>query len=99
MRCTGSSSADCCVAFEDDLQCSPDLSCNKYNLVANMQNNFTCGESKLVKCVNCNFCDMISKDKYYGQEYHLQINWSKTIIFGFDLCGTELHVLVKFTCS
>ena len=44
MRCTGSSSSECCVAFEDDGVCSPDLNCNRDNFVVNEQNNFTCGK-------------------------------------------------------
>ena len=44
MRCTGSSSSDCCVAFEDD-QCLSNTNCTKNNFVANEQNNYTCGKS------------------------------------------------------
>ena len=46
MRCFGSASIECCVAFEDDSDetCRPDLNCNKNNFVANEQNDFTCGE-------------------------------------------------------
>ena len=47
MRCTGTASADCCVAFEDNGDCSPDLDCNEKNFVANQQNEYICGESKL----------------------------------------------------
>ena len=45
MRCFGSASSECCVAFEDDSDetCRPDLNCNKNNFVANEQNDFTCG--------------------------------------------------------
>ena len=45
MRCTGTASSECCVAFEDDGMCSPDLGCDENNFVANKQNNFTCGQS------------------------------------------------------
>ena len=44
MRCFGPDSSECCVAFEDDETCRPDLNCNKNNFVANEQNGFTCGE-------------------------------------------------------
>ena len=46
MRCFGSASSQCCVAFEDDTDetCRRDLDCNKNNFVANEQNDFTCGE-------------------------------------------------------
>ena len=44
MRCTDSSSADCCAAFDDDETCRPDLTCSKPNFIANRENNFTCGK-------------------------------------------------------
>ncbi len=43
MRCTGTGSSQCCVAFEDDNMCSADLNCDTNNFVANEQNNFNCG--------------------------------------------------------
>lgn len=51
MRCTGSTAAECCVAFEDDGMCSPDLTCDRENFVANEQNNYICGELSLVNDV------------------------------------------------
>ena len=43
MRCTGTGSDDCCVAFDDGV-CSNDLTCTETNLVANEQNNYTCSK-------------------------------------------------------
>ena len=43
MRCTGSGSDDCCVAFEDDGVCKTDLNCTTNNFIANSENNYTCG--------------------------------------------------------
>ncbi len=47
MRCSGTASSQCCVAFEDDGACSPDLDCEENNFAANEQNDFTCGQSKI----------------------------------------------------
>ena len=44
MRCTGTGSGDCCVAFDNGM-CSNDLTCTETNFVANEQNNYTCGKS------------------------------------------------------
>ena len=46
MRCTGTSSSDCCVAFETNGECIPDLNCDQNNFVANEQNNLTCGNAR-----------------------------------------------------
>ena len=45
MRCTGTGSDDCCVAFDNGV-CSNDLTCTETKVVANeQQNNYTCGKS------------------------------------------------------
>ena len=52
MRCTGSGSGDCCVAFEDGM-CLATLDCirTENNFVANEQNNYTCGKWCIVICL------------------------------------------------
>ena len=46
MRCTGTGSSQCCVAFEVDGMCKTDLNCTTNdNFVANEQNDYTCGKS------------------------------------------------------
>ena len=44
MRCTGTGSADCYVAFDNGV-CSNNLTCTETNFVANEQTNFTCSKS------------------------------------------------------
>ena len=41
MRCTGTGSGDCCVAFDNGV-CSNDLTCSETNFVASEQNNYIC---------------------------------------------------------
>ena len=50
MRCTGSGSDDCCVAFESGT-CLAILDCTENNFVANEQNNFICGKWCMVICL------------------------------------------------
>ena len=70
MRCTGSGSGDCCVAFEDGT-CLATLECTENNFVANEQNNYNCGECNLssTNCYTGSFpislaCGLVCDDGY-----------------------------------
>ena len=44
MRCTGTGSGNCCVAFDNGV-CSNDLTCTETNFVATEENSYTCSKS------------------------------------------------------
>ena len=55
MRCTGTGSSMCCVAFEVDGMCKTDLNCTTNNFVANEQNDYTCGKSIRSRNKGCEY--------------------------------------------
>ena len=55
MRCTGSSSSDCCLTFTSSGQCSNTLSCSSSgtNFIANADNGYFCSKLILILNIQC----------------------------------------------